>query len=108
MVDSLLKNNIIQSPVLSQALREVDRKLFTTEKNPYLNRPYSISKKEKMTDILTHSVILQTVEPYLYKTTASILDIGTGHGYLTFTIARILEIANQLQNQKVKGIDIHQ
>ena len=43
-----------------------------------------------MTDILTHAVVLQSIESWLNIPSVKILDIGTGHGYLAFTIAKIL------------------
>ena len=117
-------------------MRDLDRKWFVSEKGkgkednraPYLNKPYPITNGEKMTDILTHSVILQNIEPHLllidqlfiskdgafHKELGSrkcirILDIGTGHGYLAFAIAKIIEKANLLEKLSVivKGIDIH-
>lgn len=67
----------------------IDRQLFTKTINPYENKPYPISKGEKMTDIFTHAVIINNLTPY-WKDNIKILDIGTGHGYLCFLIAQIL------------------
>ena len=40
-----------------------------------------------MTDIFSHSIILNNIEPQLkLKPEPKILDIGTGHGYLAFAI----------------------
>ena len=65
LIESLRKNNIVQSERIIWALKELDRQKFTSDKDPYENKPYSISGKEKMTDILTHAVVLQALEPWL-------------------------------------------
>jgi protein-L-isoaspartate O-methyltransferase len=39
-----------------------------------------------MTDIFTHSIILAHLEPKLKNDNLKVLDIGTGHGYLSFVI----------------------
>ena len=61
MVDSLVKSNIVTNKQLIKAMKEIDRGLFTSEAKPYLNKPYKISGKENMTDIFTHSILLQNI-----------------------------------------------
>ncbi len=40
-----------------------------------------------MTDLFTHAIILNNVEPHLkIKDNLKVLDIGTGHGYIAFAI----------------------
>jgi len=42
-----------------------------------------------MTDVFTHSIIVSSLVPHLTPN-PKILDIGTGHGYLSFLISKIL------------------
>ena len=68
-------------------LSQLDRALFTSETKVYHNKPNKISKGQTMTDIFSHSIILNNLEPQLkLKSNPKILDIGTGHGYLAFAI----------------------
>ena len=98
MVDSLVKSNIISNAKLISAVKSVDRGRFINDQNPYLNKPYRISGKENMTDIFTHSVILQSICENLVDG-SKVLDIGTGHGYLAF-------ILNKLNpNTEILGLD---
>ncbi len=58
-----------------------------------------------MTDIFTHAIIVNNLIDSL-KDNISVLDIGTGHGYLSFLISKILK--NRLiENYHVTGIDIN-
>ena len=43
-----------------------------------------------MTDIFTHAVILNSLDGF-WKPKLKVLDVGTGHGYLAFLTAQILE-----------------
>jgi protein-L-isoaspartate O-methyltransferase len=53
----------------------------------YDNKPNKISKGQNMTDLFTHAIILNNVEPHLkIKDNLKVLDIGTGHGYIAFAI----------------------
>ena len=69
-------------------MQSVDRGCFVNDKNPYLNKPYKIAGKENMTDIFTHSVILQSICENVVDGSKA-LDIGTGHGYLAFILDKI-------------------
>jgi tRNA1(Val) A37 N6-methylase TrmN6 len=53
-----------------------------------------------MTDIFTHAVILQQIHQYL-KDGCSVLDIGTGHGYLPFVLGQLRT------RMKIVGLDIN-
>lgn len=41
-----------------------------------------------MTDIFTHSLILQSMSDYVINN-AKILEIGTGHGYLSYVLKKM-------------------
>lgn len=62
-----------------------------------------------MTDALTHAIILQSFDDYLSTMDSRemrVLDIGCGHGYLTFGMAMLMK--NRNIKAKVLGIDIYQ
>jgi protein-L-isoaspartate O-methyltransferase len=42
-----------------------------------------------MTDIFTHAIMINAISSS-FKSKMSVLDIGTGHGYLSFLIEQIL------------------
>ena len=58
-----------------------------------------------MTDIFTHAVMINTLSSQ-WKNNMNILDIGTGHGYLSFLISKIL--SKKKMNFSITGIDIYQ
>jgi protein-L-isoaspartate O-methyltransferase len=98
LIDSLVKANIIRSRQLEAVMRTLDRKWFISEHTPnyYLNKPYKISGGQTMTDIFTHAIILEEVCLRIQQIVSSgsgkyftVLDIGTGHGYLAFAIAAL-------------------
>jgi ubiquinone/menaquinone biosynthesis C-methylase UbiE len=59
-----------------------------------------------MTDIFTHSVIVSNLGPY-WRNNMNILEVGTGHGYLAFLIAAILE-KKGFKDYKINGLDINE
>ncbi len=60
-----------------------------------------------MTDIFTHSIVLQNISSHLKRGNGhKVLDIGTGHGYLAYTLFKIFE-SNGLDSQKIYGIDLN-
>lgn len=42
-----------------------------------------------MTDIFTHAIIMNNLT-HSWNNNVKVLDIGTGHGFLTFLIAKVL------------------
>lgn len=58
-----------------------------------------------MTDIFTHAVMVNALSS-AWKNNMRILDIGTGHGYLSFLISQILK-QKSVTGSVVEAIDIH-
>jgi len=58
-----------------------------------------------MTDVFTHSIIISNLLPHLAPN-PKILDIGTGHGYLSFLISKILSNRGQ-SSFSIIGIDVN-
>lgn len=106
LVSSLVKANLIEAKDDVPAWLAVDRKYFTKGANPYLNKPCPISNGESMTDIFTHAIVVNNVSQTL-RDKVKVLDIGTGHGYLSFLIAKILE-GRSISNYEIRGIDINE
>jgi protein-L-isoaspartate O-methyltransferase len=101
-------------------MKRIDRKLFISEtlndQNYYQNKPYLISEGQTMTDIFTHAVILEEVSHSIEEFVSvhsdkemTVLDVGTGHGYLSFVIANFInEVLTHTKNSlnyRVIGID---
>lgn len=104
LIHSLQKNNIVQCSFVLEALHSLDRQSFTSVPFPYKNIPYRIHSDENMTDILTHAIILQHLSPFLCRNFLNILDIGTGHGYLAFAMAKIL-LFKGYTHFRITGLD---
>ena len=58
-----------------------------------------------MTDVFTHAIIINELSNH-WRNHINVLDIGTGHGYLSFLISQILK-NNQLQGYQITGIDVY-
>lgn len=62
LINSLVKGSILHTPLLKEAMQDIDRKHFIlpTQKtlNAYENKPYKISNGQCMTDIFTQAVML--------------------------------------------------
>lgn len=80
--------------------------MFTADSKAYDNKPKKISKGQNMTDIFSHAIVLNNIQPHLtLKPRPKILDIGTGHGYLAFAVWNLaLTLSKQPQ---VLGIDCY-
>jgi protein-L-isoaspartate O-methyltransferase len=89
LIDNMVKAGLIQDREEIDAYKSLDRQHFTSLHNPYENRPYAISNRENMTDIFTHSIIVTNLTSH-WKNNIRVLDVGTGHGYLSFLISKIL------------------
>lgn len=59
-----------------------------------------------MTDIFSHAVIINNLSDS-WKQHVRVLDVGTGHGYLAYLIAKILEQRNII-DYSITGIDINE
>jgi len=58
-----------------------------------------------MTDIFTHAIIINELSNHL-RDNIKVLDIGTGHGYLSFLISKILRNKG-FNNYHINGIDAY-
>jgi protein-L-isoaspartate O-methyltransferase len=71
-----------------KALSDLDRARFTSSSNPYSNRPHAISCNQVMTDAFSQAVVMDRLAAFLEergrRQSVRIVEIGCGHGYLSF------------------------
>lgn len=100
LVKNLQQAGLLKTASVISAFSELDRGLFTSEPDPYENRPKSIGVGEVLTSPSSHALTLEILYPYLSQS-KKILDIGCGTGLITHALGLL---ASQAQ---VTGIDIH-
>ena len=82
LASQLKQANIIKSDKVFSAFSQVDRKYFTTDPEPYTNKPLPIGNGEVMTSPSTHALILEILEDPISKS-KKVLDLGCGLGFLS-------------------------
>ncbi|KRX03131.1 hypothetical protein PPERSA_10212 [Pseudocohnilembus persalinus] len=129
LTQNLQLNNILKNQFAVDAFQAMDRKFFdfTNEKDQntsaqtlYNNNILKLTNKQNMTTPLMHAIALDNIGQYLEKlklrikssenqkqsVNLKIVDIGSGRGYITFSILKMLNLLN-LQG-KVYGLDIYE
>ncbi len=87
LVNSLIKDGYLKSPLLIEAFLKIDRKNFVRKEDKevaYLNAPLSIGFGQTISQPLTVAFMLEHLEP---KTGEFILDIGSGSGWTASLLA---------------------
>lgn len=100
LIDQLKQNGIIQSAVVEEALKKVDRAQYVDSRNPYLDAPQLIGCDQTISAPHMHGIALETLRDVITIPNANLLDIGVGSGYLAACMARMNPSA------RVYGIDI--
>ncbi|KAI5079439.1 hypothetical protein GOP47_0004918, partial [Adiantum capillus-veneris] len=87
MVENLQRNNILTSAAAAQAMKEIDRADFVLSNSPpYADSPQPIGYEATISAPHMHAYCLDLLSDYL-KPGATVLDVGSGSGYLTAVFA---------------------
>lgn len=126
LVNRLFQADIIKSDSVRDAMSRVDRKNYVAESaqaNAHMDAPQPIGKGQTISAPHMHAHMLEEMYPFLKKSKdreIKILDVGSGSGYLTATLARWVaplekdgpksrsSFLDENKTGKVYGIEIHQ
>ncbi|XP_078089697.1 l-isoaspartyl protein carboxyl methyltransferase, like isoform X2 [Mustelus asterias] len=98
LVQNLKKNGVIHTPRVFEAMMATDRAQYCSS-NPYMDSPQSIGFGATISAPHMHAHALECLKEHLHEG-ARVLDVGSGSGYLTACMARMVGPTG-----KVVGID---
>eukprot|EP00878_Enallax_costatus_P009350 GHUV01009772.1.p1 GENE.GHUV01009772.1~~GHUV01009772.1.p1 ORF type:complete len:316 (+),score=70.26 GHUV01009772.1:330-1277(+) len=94
LVDYLIRSRLVKSPRVAEALRAVDRgkyinTAYASRADAYSDHPLSIGEGQTISAPHMHAICLELLEKHL-KPGARVLDVGSGSGYLTACMAKMV------------------
>lgn len=90
LVNNLRKNNIIKSDSVYEAMKATDRKYYC-ESQSYVDSPQGIGYQATISAPHMHAYALEVLHEQLSeRDNARALDVGSGTGYLTACMARMM------------------
>lgn len=90
LVDNLVSYNIITSPELAAAMKEIDRGHFVPDEDlSYIDSPAPIGFGATISAPHMHAYALELLKDHL-KPGCKVLDVGSGSGYLSSVMARLV------------------
>jgi len=98
MVSQLKANRIVKSREVEHVMKQVDRKFYCPQ-SPYMDCPQGIGFGVTISAPHMHAFVLEALKDHLLNGTKA-LDVGSGSGYLTVCMARMLG-----EKGKAVGID---
>ena len=88
LVNALKANGIVTSSVVENTMKTVDRRSYCLH-NPYMDSPQSIGYQATISAPHMHAHALELLKDHL-KEGATVLDVGSGSGYLTACFAHMV------------------
>jgi len=102
LVDHLLAQGLIKTNVVENTMRYVDRGDYSAKMNEaFEDSPHSIGYGQTISAPHMHAMCLELLAPYVTRKQAKVLDVGSGSGYLTACLGRMIGLGG-----KVIGIDV--
>nr|XP_039267434.1 protein-L-isoaspartate(D-aspartate) O-methyltransferase-like [Styela clava] len=91
LVNNLRKNNIIKSDAVFEAMKATDRKHYCQQQS-YVDSPQGIGYQATISAPHMHAYALEVLHSQLTSSNnASALDVGSGTGYLTACMSRMMD-----------------
>ena len=105
-----LTNSIPTTIFTKKLMNKIDRKdfLITNKNHAYIDRPLNLIDGQTISAPHMHARAIEYMEPVL-KIGNSILDVGSGSGYLSACYAEAVKVYNKNSKKrgKVVGIEFH-
>jgi len=102
LILKLKGEGIIKSKEVENAMKATDRGLYSKNQNEaYEDHPHSIGHGVTISAPHMHAHCLELLKEYSSRPNASVLDVGSGSGYLCACLARMVGTGG-----KVIGIDV--
>lgn len=90
LIDGLIRKGVLQTPAIEDALMEIDRKDFVSEKHKdlaYVDEALPIGYQQTISQPYTVVFMLESLNPHQGE---RVLDVGSGSGWTTALLAKIV------------------
>jgi protein-L-isoaspartate(D-aspartate) O-methyltransferase len=90
LVNQLVEYDVLNDKRVEEAMKKTDRGFYSADKDyAYVDTPHSIGHGQTISAPHMHATALQVLKDHL-KPGASVLDVGSGSGYLCACFARLV------------------
>ncbi|WWC69479.1 protein-L-isoaspartate O-methyltransferase [Kwoniella pini CBS 10737] len=109
LIDKMVKNGLINSPQIAEAMRKVDRKNYVPDQSyAYEDSPQRIGFGATISAPHMHAHACENLLSFLpivnSPHTGAILDVGSGSGYLTAVLHRLAPTATIVGIDHIQGL----